>query len=204
LEKDDGTFYNRLYRNNRDGTTRLMSWSRTRKLIHRWRIQLKSGVVALAVSSGRETKTTQNWLELYDRKHLRNFVGASNGLDRSLIIPPLWRSLGGTYGRSEHQKPPRLSLQTASAPIGRSRHLMLSRLWRHWQSAAQLFLRMIAPFRRYPVSASCNCLPTLTLDDPARAQHPFHPAMFSLHSLSSSGTNAIAIRAETSHLQFHL
>src|SRR5580658_4724425 len=57
---------------------------------------------------------------------------------------------------------------------------------------------MIANFRPYPVSVSCNCLPTLTLDDPARAQHPVHPAMFSLHSLTWSGTNANCHRAETS------
>jgi len=38
-------------------------------------------------------------------------------------------------------------------------------LLRHWQPAAKPFLRMIATFQPYPVSVSCNCLPTL--DDPA-------------------------------------
>jgi hypothetical protein len=36
------------------------------------------------------SQNDQKWLELHDRKHLRKFF------DRSLIIPPLWRSLGGT------------------------------------------------------------------------------------------------------------
>jgi len=50
-------------------------------------------------------------------------------------------------------------------PQRESRRLILSRLLRHWQPAAKLFLRMIATFQPYPVSVSCNCLPTL--GDPA-------------------------------------
>ena len=62
LEKDDATFYNRLYRNNRDGTTRLMSWSRIRKLIHRWRIQLKSGVVPWpSLRERRQKRLSTGW-----------------------------------------------------------------------------------------------------------------------------------------------
>src|SRR6267154_4039415 len=51
-------------------------------------------------------------------------------------------------------------------PQRESRRLILSKLWLHWQPAARPFLRMIATFQPYPVSVSCNCLPTLS--DPAR------------------------------------
>jgi hypothetical protein len=69
------------------------------------------------------------------------------------------------------------AIRSSATAAAASRHtsiprLILSRLWRHWRAAAQLFLRMIATFRPYPVFVSCNCLPTL--GDPARAQHPSH------------------------------
>jgi transposase len=41
-------------------------------------------------------QTIQRWLELHDRKPLCKFFDANNGLDTSLIVPPLWRSLGVT------------------------------------------------------------------------------------------------------------